>query len=329
MINFRFHLASLVAIFLALALGVVIGAGVIDRGVVDALDNRIKTFEENSAKIQAENNELTAAAAEQEAAIEALGTHAVEGRLTNADVGVIAVRGVDGASVDATVDSLQDGGALVTGVLWLEGPWKLENEQQTTALAQAIGSSSRRATVLREQAWQQMARRMAEPLSASAGQSPTTTTTAGTSGEPPDVLVSLRDAGFVSFDQVDGQGSIEAFAGIAPLMVLVVGNDADVPASDVVMPAATAITASELPLVVADAYVADATPPTDRGDDLVALRDSALSETVSTVNDLDRPQGPVTVSLALADLLRIPPVVGHYGIGENTNTVILPAPVTS
>ena len=36
MINFRFHVVSLIAIFLALALGVVIGAGVIDRGVVDA-----------------------------------------------------------------------------------------------------------------------------------------------------------------------------------------------------------------------------------------------------------------------------------------------------
>jgi hypothetical protein len=35
-------------------------------------------------------------------------------------------------------------------------------------------------------------------------------------------------------------------------MVLIVGNDADVPASDVVMPAATALTAAELPLVVGD-----------------------------------------------------------------------------
>ena len=43
MINFRFHVVSLIAIFLALALGVVIGAGVIDRGVVDTLDNRLDT----------------------------------------------------------------------------------------------------------------------------------------------------------------------------------------------------------------------------------------------------------------------------------------------
>ena len=41
MINFRFHVVSLIAIFLALALGVVIGAGVIDRGVVDTLNSRL------------------------------------------------------------------------------------------------------------------------------------------------------------------------------------------------------------------------------------------------------------------------------------------------
>ena len=318
MINFRFHLASLVAIFLALALGVVIGAGVIDRGVVDALDSRLNRVESRSDQIQNENDALNAAASEQEAAIKALGTHAVDGRLTNADVGVIAVRGVNGDRVTATVDSLQDGGALVTGVLWLEGSWKLENDKQITALAQAIGSSSRRATVLREQAWQQIARRMAAPRS---------TSPSNPSQSQSDVLVSLRDAGFVAFDQVDGKGSIEEFAGIAPLLVLIVGNDADVPASDVVMPAATAITASELPLVVGDVYVADAKPSSSRGDDVAALRDSGLSETVSTVNDLDRPQGPVTVSLAVADLLRIPPVVGHYGIGADT--VLLPAPVAS
>ena len=57
------------------------------------------------------------------------------------------------------------------------------------------------------------------------------------------------------------------------------------------------------------------------------LRRSSLSTIVSTVDDLDRPQGPPTVALALADLLRVPPVVGHYGLGEGT--VPLPDPVVS
>ena len=40
MINFRFHIASLIAMFLALALGVVMGSTVIDRAIVDGLRDR-------------------------------------------------------------------------------------------------------------------------------------------------------------------------------------------------------------------------------------------------------------------------------------------------
>ena len=51
MINFRFHVVSVIAIFLALALGVVIGAGVIDRGIVDALDTQLNRVEAKSERI--------------------------------------------------------------------------------------------------------------------------------------------------------------------------------------------------------------------------------------------------------------------------------------
>ena len=59
MINFRFHVVSLIAIFLALALGVVIGAGVIDRGIVDTLDTRLDRVEAKSERINDDNDRLT------------------------------------------------------------------------------------------------------------------------------------------------------------------------------------------------------------------------------------------------------------------------------
>ncbi|HEX5586132.1 MAG TPA: copper transporter [Acidimicrobiia bacterium] len=316
MINFRFHLASLVAIFLALALGVVIGAGVIDRGVVDALDNRLNRVEANSNRIQAENDQLQAQLGENVGAISALAKQALAARfeLTGANVGVVAVRGVDGDRVNDTVAALTTGGAKVTGVLWLESSWKLDTPDQISALADAIGSSSRRPTALRDQAWQQLAARFAEsPANA----------------VPPadDVLVTLEDAGFVTFDGPQGGGTVVEFPGASASIVLIVGTNGDVPASDVVMPAANAITADDLPLLVGDVYDATATDAGDRGAAFVELRRSSLSTIVSTVDDVDRPWGPPTVALALADLLRVPPVVGHYGLGAET--VPLPDPVVS
>ncbi len=104
-------------------------------------------------------------------------------------------------------------------------------------------------------------------------------------------------------------------------MLLVVGNDAVVPEKDVVMPAATAFVAAGVPLVVAEVYAAgDDAPP--RGEALVPLRDSLLGKSVSTVNDLDRPQGPTTAVLALAGLRLAQPQVGHYGIDEDGITLL-------
>ena len=59
MINFRFHLVSLIAVFLALAVGVVMGAGVIDRAIVDTLNTRIDRVEAKSDRIQSKNNKLS------------------------------------------------------------------------------------------------------------------------------------------------------------------------------------------------------------------------------------------------------------------------------
>ncbi len=48
MINFRFHLVSLVAVFLALAIGIVMGYGVLGQPTVDTLQDRIDVVEANA-----------------------------------------------------------------------------------------------------------------------------------------------------------------------------------------------------------------------------------------------------------------------------------------
>ena len=314
MINFRFHLASLIAIFLALALGVVIGAGVIDRGVVDALDTRLDKVQARTDRIQSENDALRDAGSQRDRAIDGLSKQALGGKLQNEDVGVVAVRGVDGDQVDNTTAALRTAGANVTGVLWLEAPWKLENAQEVDALAQVIGSSARRPATLRTQAWQHLATRLAQSPVAVAASSD-------------DLLAQLDDAGFVSFDAPSAGGDVGKFPGANASIVLVVGSEGRVPSDEVVVPASSAMVAEKVELVASDIYVADAPGAGSRGTAFDDLRDSALSTTVSTVDDLEMPWGPGTVVLALDGVLRNPPVVGHYGLGPET--VLMPDPVTA
>ena len=164
MINFRFHIVSLIAIFLALALGVVIGAGVIDRGVVDALDTRLNTVERNSDRIQSQNNALSSENEQLKGVIDDMQPFAVSGRLVGDEIGVVAVRGVNGDRTTATMTALQQADATVTGTLWLEAKWKLESDDDVKALQTALGVTTKNKMTLRSEAWRQLSERLANPV---------------------------------------------------------------------------------------------------------------------------------------------------------------------
>ena len=116
MINFRFHVVSLIAIFLALALGVVVGAGVIDRGVVNTLNDRLDRVEAKSDRIQRDNDALRAAQSRDADFIESLEPFALPQRLQNAQIAIVAVRGVDAGRVSATVAAIHTAGGQVSVV---------------------------------------------------------------------------------------------------------------------------------------------------------------------------------------------------------------------
>ncbi len=312
MINFRFHVVSLIAIFLALALGVVIGAGVIDRGVVDTLNSRLDRVDAKSDRIQSQNDALSGQNNQYSQVITGLQPFAVQSRLLADSIGIVAVRGIDGTRVKDTITASQQAGATVTGTLWLESKWALSNNDDVKALQTALGVTTKNKATLRNEGYKQLATRLA--------------LAPGDIVDPAnDLLGVLQRAGFLGFDTVGGI-AITDFPGRDAGVVLAVGTKGSIPADAVVVPVATAFHGAGLPLVIADDWVEVTDGPT-RGEAVQPVRDSDLARTVSTVDDLDLPQGPTTVVLAMADLFRVPPVVGHYGYGPNAQP--LPDPVAS
>jgi hypothetical protein len=303
MINFRFHVVSLIAIFLALALGVVIGAGVIDRGVVDALNNRLDRVQDRSNRIRDENDALSSRNKQLGSVVGDLQPFAASGALLDENVGIVAVRGVDSDQVSALLTGTQQAGATASGTLWLEDRWALKNGDDVAALQDALGTTTRNKNTLRAEGYQQLARRLSEP---------------DASGEP-DVLVTLQQAGFLGYDGISGS-SIGSFPGRGAGIMLVVGNKGSVSPEEVTAPAASALQAARVPVVVAGVW-ADASDGTQRADAVKPIRDGDLARTVSTVDDLDLVEGPVTTVLAMSDLFLPTPVVGHYGYGPNTQVI--------
>lgn len=94
MINFRYHVISIVAVFLALGLGIVMGSTVIDRAIVDGLRNRIDNAEQNSIDRKAENDRLRSSIEQQDAQDTVLAPHTVENVLTGQTVFVVSIGNV-------------------------------------------------------------------------------------------------------------------------------------------------------------------------------------------------------------------------------------------
>jgi Copper transport outer membrane protein, MctB len=301
-INFRFHLVSIVAVFLALAIGIVMGYGVLGQPTVDTLQDRIDVVEANAEERRVENDELRAQLDQQGTAMEQSAPFAVSDRVGDVRALVLAVRGIDEDAVARVIELARRGGAEAPGIIWLESKWALESRDDVTALATALGlTATGKRAPLRADAFDALVTRL------STGASPIDT----------DALRALVDAGFVTLDGAGTDAPAPAsLGGIGTRAVLVTGAAADVPARLVVTPIARVAVDEDLPLVAGELFP-DGTEDAERGDSLTAIRDDdTLEAEVSTVDDVERVEGAVATVLALADLGR--GVVGHYGVGDGT-----------
>ena len=116
MINFRFHLVSLIAVFLALGLGILVGSTVVDQVIVDRLDREISSVSHESNQLKSDNGQL------QRPAVEAQRLPAASRRrtrcsngLTAMPVAIVAEKGIDSGAVSAVLASVRAAGADVPG----------------------------------------------------------------------------------------------------------------------------------------------------------------------------------------------------------------------
>ena len=299
MINFRFHLVSLVAVFLALAIGIVMGYGVLGQPTVNTLQNRIDAVEAKADAARHENDQLKQDAEQSGSAIAAVAPFALTKRLSDSTVLVLAVRGVNEDAVASTVALARQGGAQSPGILWLESKWTLKSAADRRALAAVINTDATKRTVIRQRAWNTLADRLVNGPNIQA-----------------DVLTALANRGFITYQSVGNGGNrpIGEIGGSGTPALLIVGTDAQIPVDDVVVPFTHAAVDAQLGLVIAEEFHQQTDGP-ERGSLVSGIRaDSTLAQQVSTIDDFDRPYGPVTSLLALADLTR--GVVGHYGFGD-------------
>jgi hypothetical protein len=354
MINFRYHIVSLTAVFLALGIGLMLGTTFLDTATVDSLRERQEELEGQISDARGQNRDqadrIESFEAESAAFDEQVGERLFPGLLTGVPVLVISTRGVDEAQVERIADSLAQADADLVGTWWLSDRLLLDGEDEVTDLADALELSTDDVDRLRST----LAGVLGDVLFAASDSSPADeapdsgegtedTTPDGTGpqglvgapaqgegGEPP-AVARLREAGFVEYEMPEGaDGDVVALPASGLRLVIVSGPEASVPPGQMVVPmlieysfgGVVPAVAVEPSVVAADGEGDDESPPESLVIDV--REDSDLVERMSTVDDLERVPGLVATVLAVADADPAAPRIGHYGLGDGTR--LLPPP---
>ena len=308
MISFRFHLVSVVAVFLALAIGILVGSTVIDRAIVEGLRDRVEDVRENLRERQLENDELSARVEELEAFVGDGAALTVDGRLEGTVALVVTDAGVDREPVDRTIELLDEAGAAVRGVLTVRPEWRLTDEDRRLGVAEAVGlEASEPVEVLQARA--------AELLVADI------TSAVEVVDDGTGALDQIAELQLVDFEVLE---DVIVRRPSRVLVVVVSGPESDLEGSDHTEAFATAAADTVGAVVQAEVW-ADQEDGPDRADSLAAvLGDPALAARIATVDDLDLPMGPTTVVMALVAARA--GEVGHFGVGDGAQAAAPPPP---
>jgi hypothetical protein len=299
MVTFRFYLVSLVAVFLALAMGVVVGSTLIDRAIVDRLDRSVESVSDRLDRQRDENAELREELQQLRDYADGTAASVVDGALDGGAVAVVAERGVNAEVVESAVAMLQQAEGTAPGILWLEPSWALAEEGDRTRLAEVLDVPETGPGRLRDRAW---------------GRLVTALQGGSVQGDP---LQDLAEGGFVTYQDVgEVESGVGVLAGAGEQVVLVSGPGSQL-APELTLSLGQGLVQAGVPSVVAEAWDEQEDGPA-RGTVAGLVRDQdELADAVSTVDDLDLVQGRVAATLALADLRN--GVRGHYGYGSDAD----------
>ena len=121
MIDFRYHLVSLIAVFLAVALGIVIGTTALNEPILADIKNQVSALENDKRSLEDRTQSLQAQLNTSDAFDEAVAPALVDGALAGKSVLLVVTNeGVAPETVDQLTALIGDAGGAVSGTLTLK-----------------------------------------------------------------------------------------------------------------------------------------------------------------------------------------------------------------
>ena len=339
MINFRYHLVSLTGVFLALALGIILGASVVDSGAVDGLRGQLGSVKADVDRVDQQNAALRRDLGSWNEFSTKAGPGILSGRLQGVPVLVLGMRGIDAEPVADLRNDLASADARLQGTVWLTSKLRLDNAEDTQALSAAFGLATGDAEVVRQAVFNRLAIELVTadepapavtttlPVEATVPTLPGVTTTLAAVAPRGGVLATLAGLGFVSIDSPEsGRFDTNQPLAAGSRFVVASGEGADVadPAGAIPLVKALVAASGSASRVLA---VESGKPPQGRDPEvrsrfIAPLRAESknLDNRISTVNNIEDFRGRVAAVLALVDLGV--GRVGHYGTGAGADRLV-------
>jgi hypothetical protein len=295
-INFRYHVVSLTAVFLALAIGLVVGTAALNGPVADTLKDRVEAVGQDNSNLREQVNQLRDEVNREEDFAKEAAPALANGKLTGRRVLVVVMpTGQDHA--DAVTAMLTVAGAKVTGRVTVQD--KFVDPEQGVGLLELANQASQPTVSadglpLNSDGVETSAALLAKAL--------LERSSAVAAGDLTAVLTAYTSEGYlaVSDDIIGAAEATVVVSGLPP-----VDSDADKKNQA----ALTLVTqfAKSKPLVVAGSGIGD-------GNLIAEVRgDPTLVKTISTVDNVGTSQGQLVAALATAERL-VQGKTGHYGL---------------
>jgi hypothetical protein len=295
-IDFRYHLVSIIAVFLALAVGLAVGSTALTGTAEQALTAAQHRLTSQNKALTKQNGTLQKLVAGDQAFASANSARLLAGLLTGEHVVLIAAPGADSTVTSGLTTALREAGATVTGQVSLTSAFTTtsgQTEAQLSQLAQNLADSAGLvltpvpdSTVSGQQQAAQMlaAGLLAIPPSPTSGASQASLT----SVESQAILTGLSRSGFISVDA----GTPASVAANLAVLVTPGGPPPQQSVSEVLMAVTQELKAAGSGTVMAGAV-------SSIGSGSVISAENSATNAVSTVDNADTEIGQILVVQAL------------------------------
>lgn len=321
MIDFRYHLVSIVAVFLALAIGIVLGSTELQGPAFSLLDKTTSKLQNELGQVSSQRDTAQQQATEGELYAQAVEPTVLRDLLTGHRLLIVTEPGAQSSVISGITTAAIHAGATVTGQINLQpkffdasGSAQDSLNQTTVNVAQTAGIQLDTSATYQQQAAQVIASEILTASPESAG----TSRPVGEQGT--DTAAMLQAYAASQFLSTSGKPATSA-----TLAVVVTPQNAPSDGSADQLAQVLVPLVQELAAKSAATVVVGSSAGSGAGSPISVLRSNSVSSQVSTVDDADLAAGQTVAMQTLAVELA-GGKAGSYGFTANGASAIAPSP---